>query len=62
LSAGEVETHGAFGAVEIIVQTALRGDKQGRRHAQNIELNRQIAFEKVLDLFDGELGLTEAQK
>ena len=56
------KTNRALVAVEIIIQTTLGRYKQGRGNAQDIELNCQIALEKVLDLFNGKLGLTEAQK
>ena len=52
-----VKTDGALHAVQIVVDAAARGHKEGRADARQIERLRKIFLKGILYLLDGKFGL-----
>ena len=57
----KIEGNGALDTAEVIVEAACRLDEQGRGNAREIELNGKISLKKILDLFNGVLGIAQGK-
>ena len=59
---GDVELHRALHPVQIVVEAGARVHEQRRGHPGEMQIPGKIALEAVLDGFDGDLGINDAQE
>ena len=58
---GDVEAYGPLVAVQIVVETGIRGYKQRSRHPPQIQGAAQVDLETVFDKFDSSLHFVHGQ-
>ena len=53
---------GRSDAVEVVVDAGAALDEQRRRDAAQVEFRGQVQLEEILEMFDGALGLGDAEQ